>query len=115
MSATLARSRAFARVAGLYLLIQTISYAVLRTSCSPSTAGDVWLYGAIGPLAAVEAIPRLPSHSVFRNAAFIIWCVVVLVAPFIHVIRPRRWTLVASILALAIWCLFGLGFTIRHM
>jgi hypothetical protein len=99
----------------LYLVVQAVSYLVLRTCCSPYVHNDLWVHGALGPLAAVEAIPRFRYHSLLGNLGFVLVCLAVLVAPFAYVVKPRRMTFVASALALVVWCLFGMGFSIRHM
>jgi hypothetical protein len=75
----------------------------------------MWLHGALGPLAAVEAVPRFQYHSLPGNIAFVAGCLTLLAAPFAYVIRPRRATLFLSLIGLVAWCLFGLGFTINHM
>src|SRR5687767_5962690 len=85
---TISRLGAAGRVAVLYVLVQLISYALLQRSCSPSVAGAVWLYGALGPLAAVEAIPRLQYHSWLSNAGFVLGALLVLAAPLAHVAWP---------------------------
>jgi hypothetical protein len=99
----------------LYLAIQGISYVVLQRSCSSYVLGEVWMFGALGPFAAVEAIPRLQYHSLLSNIGFVLVCLTVLVSPFVYVVWPRRTNLVASAIALVIWCVFGLGFSIDHM
>ena len=109
------RSAALWRVAAMYLVLQVVSYLVLRMCCSPYVHGDLWLHGALGPLAAVEAIPRFRYHSLPGNLGFVMVCLAVLAAPFAYVLNPRRWTLVASAVGLLVWCLFGMGFSIRHM
>lgn len=113
--AAVARSTALLRLGMLYLLVQITSYLMLQSACSPMTRGRIWLYGALGPLAAFDAIPRLQYHSSIRNFVFFLTCIAVLAAPFIYVVRPRLLTLLVSIVALIVWCLFGMGFTIDHM
>ena len=112
---TTSRLTAAGRVTALYVLVQLISYALLQRSCSASRVGEVWAYGALGPLAAVEAIPRLQYHSWLSNAGFVLGALVVLAAPLTHVTWPRRLTLVASGIGLVVWCVYGLGFSIDHM
>lgn len=114
MSST-SRRAAFLRVAALYLAIQAVSYVVLRLCCSPYANIDLWLHGALGPLAAVEAIPRFRYHSLAGNVGFVLACLALLAAPFAHVRWPRRATLVGSGLTLVAWTLFGMGFAVRHM
>jgi hypothetical protein len=109
------RRAALLRVAALYLAIQAVSYVVLRLCCSPYVHNDLGLHGALGPLAAVEAIPRFRYHSLAGNVGFVLFCLAVLAAPFAHVRWPRRATLVASAVALVVWTLFGMGFAVRHM
>ena len=109
------RSTALWRVAALYLAVQAVSYAVLRLCCSPYVNHDLWLHGALGPLSAVEAVPRFRYHSLPGNVGFVLVSLAILVAPFAYVLRPRRITLVASAVALVVWCLFGMGFAVRHM
>lgn len=106
---------ALGRVALLYLTVQGISYLLLQQSCSPYVLSEVWLYGALGPLAAVEAIPRFQYHSALSNAGFVILCLTVLALPLAYVVWPRRLTLLVSTVGLAIWYLYGLGFSIHHM
>lgn len=110
-----ARSTALLRLGMLYLLVQIASYLALQSACSPMTRGRIWLYGALGPLAAFDAIPRLQYHSGIRTAVFFLTCLGILAAPFVYVVRPRLLTLLVSIVALIVWCLFGMGFTIHHM
>jgi hypothetical protein len=109
------RTAALLRLAGLYVAVQVVSYFVLQTSCSPYVLGDLWIHGALGPLAAVEAVPRFRYHSLLSNCGFVLLCVAVLTAPFAHVIWPRRGTMIVSLIGLVVWWLFGLGFTINHM
>lgn len=99
----------------MYVVVQLLSYVLLQAACSPYGIGRMWLHGALGPLAAVEAVPRFQYHSLQGNIAFVAGCLTLLVAPFAYVIRPRRATLVLSLIALVAWWLFGLGFTINHM
>jgi hypothetical protein len=108
-------STALKRVAAMYIGIQALSYLVLQACCSPYASGDLWIHGALGPLAAVEAVPRFRYHSLAGNIGFVMVCVAVLVAPFAYVLRPRRLTLLASAVGLVVWCLFGMGFTVRHI
>ena len=75
----------------------------------------MWIFEALGPLAAVTAIPRFQYHSLVSNALFVAFCGAVLAAPFAYAIRLRLWTLVVTVIALVVWCLFGMGFTIDHM
>ena len=109
------RRTALWRVGGAYLLMQVLSYVVLQTSCSPYVVGDMWVHGALGPVAAVEAIPRFQYHSVLGNAGFVAGCLAVAGAPFVHVVWPRPATLAASVVGLVVWWLYGLGLTIHHM
>jgi hypothetical protein len=112
---TRSRLAAAGRVAVLYVIVQLISYALLLRSCSALVVDEVWLYGALGPLAAFEAIPRFQYHSWLGNAGFVIGALVIFAAPLAHVAWPRRLTLAVSCIALVIWCLYGLGFSIDHM
>lgn len=75
----------------------------------------MWLHGSLGPLAAVEAVPRFQYHSLLGNIAFLAGCLTLLAAPFAYVIKPSRATLALSLIGLVAWWLFGLGFTINHM
>ena len=111
----MSRRTALIRVAALYGAIQLASLVVLRLALSEHTFWDVWLRGALGPLAAYEAIPRFRYHSLIGNIAFSLWCLAVLVAPFVHVAHPRRATLVFSVAGLVVWWIFGMAFSIRHM
>lgn len=106
---------AAARVGGMYLIVQALSFLLLLRSCSSHVLPGVWTYGALGPLAAVTAIPRVQYHSVLANAGFVLVCLAVLVLPFAYVARPNRGTLAVSALALVVWCIFGLGFSITHV
>lgn len=99
----------------MYLAVQALGYIVLRTSFSPYGLNDLWLHGALGPLAAYEVIPRLRYHSLLGNLGFALLCVAVLLMPFVQVVWPRRLTLIVSLIGLIIWWLFGLGFTINHI
>lgn len=109
------RAAALRRVALLYLAVQALSYAALQASCSVLDLRDTWFCGVLGPLAAVEVVSRLQYHAWFRNALFVLLCLVILLVPFAYVARPRRSTLVVSAIGLVVWCLFGLGFSIDHM
>jgi hypothetical protein len=109
------RGAALWRVAAIYLVVQAISYLVLRLCCSPYVHNNLWIHGALGPLSAVEAVPRFRYHSLPGNVGFVLLSLAILVAPFVHVLRPRRATLVASAVALVVWCLFGMGFAVRHI
>ena len=113
--APLTRRLALLRVATMYVAVQALSYVLLQASCSPLTFRGIWLKGALGPLAAYEALPRLPYHAWASNALFIGWCLLVLLAPFAYVARPRRGMLALSAAGVVVWCLFGLGFAIDHM
>jgi hypothetical protein len=109
------RRTALWRLAAMYLTVQAVSYLVLQTSCSPYALTDLWVHGALGPLAAVEAIPRFRYHSLLSNAAFVaLWCAI-LALPFVSVVWPRRVTMVVSLLGLIVWWLYGLGFTVHHI
>lgn len=109
------RSVALWRVTALYLAVQAVSYVVLRLCCSPYHHNGLWIHGALGPLSAVEAVPRFRYHSLAGNVGFVLVSLAILVAPFAHVLHPRRITLAASAVALVVWCLFGMGFAVRHM
>lgn len=111
----MSRTAALLRVAAIYLVVQIASYLFLLESCSRYSLADMWIHGALGPLAAVEAVPRFKYHSLLSNGAFVLGCVAMLVAPFAYVIRPRLVTLIVSAIALIVWCVFGLGLTIDHM
>jgi hypothetical protein len=108
------RIRAFAIVAVLYASAQLLSFLLLNLA-QPYDVGRMWTFGALGPLAAVTAIPRFQYHSLLGNALFVAFCTVVLAAPFAYAIRPRRWMLGLTVIALLVWCLFGIGFTIDHL
>jgi hypothetical protein len=99
----------------MYLALQCISLIILQSACSSPAVGSLWLHGALGPLAAVEAIPRFRYHSLLSNLGFVLACIGILVAPFAYVMWPRRLLLAVSVLGLVVWWLFGLGFTIHHM
>ena len=114
MPARPSRVRALAIVAVLYASAQLLSFLFLL-SMKPYHLGQMWTFGALGPLAAVTAIPRFQYHSLAGNALFLAFCSLVLIAPFAYALRPRRWTLVLTVIALLVWCLFGIGFTIDHM
>jgi hypothetical protein len=111
----LSRGTALFRVGAMYLAVQCLSYCFLQTSCSSYALVDLWIHGALGPLAAVEAVPRFRYHSLLSNAAFVALCCAVLAAPFIYVVWPRRIALIASLVGLVVWWLFGLGFTVHHL
>ena len=98
----------------LYLIVQLLSYLLLQVSCSYGVT-RLWLYSALGPFAAIEALPRLQYHSLLNNLAFVCAGLIILAAPFAYVLRPRRATMVLSLIGLIVWCLFGLGFTINHI
>ena len=108
------RVKALAIVLVLYATAQLLSFLFL-ISAKPYHAGEMWTFGALGPLAAVTAFPRFKYHSLLSNGFFVACCLLVLAAPFAYAIRPRRWTLVLTVIALLVWCLFGIGFTIDHM
>jgi hypothetical protein len=114
MLARPSRVRALAIILVLYAGAQLLSFFFL-ISAKPYSAGKMWTFGALGPLAAVTAIPRLQYHSFVSNALFVTFCVVVLAAPFSYAIRPRRLTLAMTVIGLLVWCVFGIGFTIDHM
>jgi hypothetical protein len=99
----------------LYLLMQVVSYVVLQASCSPYVLGELWVHGALGPLAGVEAVSRFQYHSWMSDAGFVGVCVLVLIAPLAYVVRPHVVTLVVSGMGLVVWWVFGLGFTIHNM
>lgn len=108
------RPRALATVLVLYATVQLLSFLLLSSE-KPYHVEEMWPFGALGPLAAVTAIPRFRYHSFLSNAMFVAFCGAVLIAPFAYAIRPRRWTLLLTVVALLVWCLFGIGFTIDHM
>ncbi len=68
-----------------------------------------------GPLALVTAIPRFQYHSVWSNTLFVLAFVALAAMPFLYVWRPRRWTLIVSMLAWGLWPWLGLLFTIHHL
>lgn len=109
------RAAALRSVIIMYVVVQLLSYVLLQVACSPYNIGGLWLHGALGPLAAVEAVPRFQYHSLPGNIAFVAGCLMLFAAPFAYVMRPRRVTLALSLVGLILWWLFGLGFTIRHM
>ena len=102
------------RVAMMYLVVQLLSFLILRAAGSYSVR-DTWIHGALGPFAAVEAIPRFRYHSLLSNLRFVGGCLIILALPFVYVIRPNRATLILTALGLIVWCLFGFGFTIHHL
>jgi hypothetical protein len=106
---------ALQRVVFLYFVVQLVSYVILQQSCSPSVHSDVWLHGALGPFAAIKAGTRFQYHSLLSNIGFLLVCLAVLVMPLAYIVRPKRATLVVSLIGLVIWCVFGLGFSINHM
>ena len=109
------RRAALWQVVLIYLAIQCASFIILQSSCSSRAVGNLWLYGALGPLAAVEAIPRFRYHSLLSNVGFVLVCVGILGAPFAYVMWPHRLLLAISVLGLVVWWLFGLGFTLHHL
>lgn len=113
--APMTRAKALGRVAFLYLMVQLFAWVILRVACSDLVRAELWLYGALGPFAAVEALPRFRYHSILANFGFVALCFAVLVAPFAYAARPGRATLVVSAVALVVWVLFGLGFSVHHM
>jgi hypothetical protein len=112
---SVSRRTALWRVAAMYLAVQGLSYVILQTSCSSYALVDLWVHGALGPLAAVEAVPRFRYHSFLSNAAFLALSGAILGVPFVYVVWPRRVAMVMSLFGLVVWWLFGLGFTIHHM
>lgn len=114
MRARPSRIRALATVLVLYASAQLLSFVLLNLA-QPYDVGRMWTFGALGPLAAVTAVPRFQYHSLLGNALFVAFCAVLLAAPFSYAMRPRRWTLGLTVIALLVWCLFGIGFTIDHM
>ena len=114
MPARPSRVRALAIILVLYACAQLLSFFFL-ISAKPYSAGKMWTFGALGPLAAVTAIPRLQYHSLASNALFVVFCAVVLATPFAYAMRPRLWTLAVTVIGLLVWCVFGIGFTIDHM
>jgi hypothetical protein len=109
------RSRALGRVAALYLLVQLFSWVILSAACYEGSRAELWGDGALGPLAAVEALPRFRYHSFTGNVFFVRWCCAVAIAPFAYVVRPGRAGLAATGVALVVWVVFGLGFSVRHV
>jgi NADH:ubiquinone oxidoreductase subunit 3 (subunit A) len=114
MLARPSRVRALAIVLVLYACAQLLSFSFL-ISAKPYSAGKMWTFGALGPLAAVTAVPRFQYHSLVGNALFVAFCVLVLAAPLAYAMRPRRWTLAVTVIGLLVWCVFGIGFTIDHL
>ena len=114
MPARPSRFRALAVILSLYAAAQLLSFLLL-ISTKPYHVGRMWTFGALGPLAAVTAVPRFQYHSIPGNALFVALCAVVLAAPFAYAIRPGRWTLGLTVVGLLVWCLFGIGFTIDHL
>jgi hypothetical protein len=68
-----------------------------------------------GPLAFVTAFPRFQYHSLLHNALFVLVFMALAAAAFLHVWRPRRWTLVISLIAWLLWPWLGFLFTIHHV
>lgn len=114
MPARPSRTRALAIVLVLYACAQLLSFFLL-VSAKPYSAGRLWTFGALGPLAAVTAIPRFQYHSLVSNVLFVAFCAVVLAGPFAYAMRPRRWTLAVTVIGLVMWWVFGIGFTIDHL
>lgn len=110
----MSRARALAVVLALYAAAQLLSFLLLL-SMKPYHLEQMWTFGALGPLAAVTAVPRFQYHSLPGNAMFVAFCAMVLATPFAYAIRPRWWTLALTVVGLMVWCLFGIGFTIDHM
>jgi hypothetical protein len=114
MLARPSRVRALAIILVLYAGAQLLSFLFLISSM-PYSAGKMWTFGALGPLAVVTAVPRFQYHSLLNNALFVAFCAVLLAAPFAYAIRPRRLTLAVTVIGLLVWCAFGIGFTIDHL
>jgi len=109
------RRAALIRIAIIYGAIQLASFVVLWLALSEYTFWDVWLRGALGPLAALEAIPRFRYHSLVGNIAFSLWCLAVMLVPFAYAVRPPRATLIGGVAGRVGWWIFGMGFSVRHM
>jgi hypothetical protein len=67
-----------------------------------------------GPLACVTAISRFQHHSALSNTLFVLVFVLLTALPFLYVWRPRRWTLIVSMLAWGLWPWLGVLFTINR-
>ncbi len=109
------RRAAAARVLALFLVAQLASFAVVQRGCSEYSRTELWTYGVAGPLTGVKAIRTFQYHPFPANAGFVLFTLLLLVAPAVHVLWPRRATLPLSALAMVLWILFGMGMSIDHM
>lgn len=100
---------------GAWILSETFAAGILW--------GAGWLHFSLeqilctlsGPLAFVTAIPRFQYHSLLANALLVMTFVALAALPFLHWWKPRRWALIVSLLAWALWPWLGFLFTIHHV
>lgn len=100
---------------GGWLLSETLAFGILWGAGWLRFTAEQILCTLAGPLACVTAIPRFQYHSLVANVLFMLAFLALTALPFLHVWRPRRWTLVVSLLAWALWPWLGFLFTIHHM
>jgi hypothetical protein len=103
------------RVLTMYFVVQLASLMIVHQGCSSYEQVEFWTHGVLGPLAAIKVVPRFRYDSLLPTAGFVLLAAALLVAPAVHVLWPRRATLIVSAVALVVWVLFGMGLSIDHM
>jgi hypothetical protein len=113
-SAATPRTRAWRIAGGAWIVSEAFAFGILW--------GGGWLITTklalctvAGPLAFVTAFARFQYHSLLANALFVLTFLALAALPFLHLWRPRRWTLVVSLIAWALWPWLGVPFTINHL
>lgn len=100
---------------GAWVLSEALAFGILWGAGWLRFTAEQVLCTLAGPLAFVTAFPRFQYHSLLANALFVLTFVALAALPFLHVWRPRRWTLMMSLLAWLVWPWLGFLFTIHHV
>ena len=108
------RAHALRIACGAWILSEAFAFGILWGGGWLITT-KLMLCTLAGPLAFVTAVPRFQYHGVLANTLFVLAFLALAALPFLHVCRPRRWTLVVSLIAWVLWPWLGVPFTINHL
>jgi hypothetical protein len=100
---------------GAWALSEALAFGILSGAGWLRFTSEQILCTLAGPLAFITAIPRFQYHGLLANALFVSAFLALAALPFLHTWRPRRWTLVISVLAWLVWPWLGFLFTIHHV
>lgn len=108
------RVRPWRIAVGAWLLSEAFAFGILWGGGWLITT-KLMLCTLAGPLACVTAFERFQYHGLLANALFVLTFLALAALPLLHLCRPRRWTLVVSLIAWALWPWLGVPFTINHL